>query len=65
MYETKYARVSHQKRSIIPCAARSHCQRLAIGSAVTIMIVQASPNHQRLADLSTSHVWWMSILSRM
>ena len=39
VYETKYARVSHQKRSTIPCAASSHCQRSAIGSAVTIMIV--------------------------
>ena len=65
VYETKYARVSHQKRSMIPWAASSHCQRSAIGSAVPIMIATASPNHQRSADVRTSHVWWMSILSRM
>ena len=57
--------MSHQKRSITPCAARSHFHRRAIGSAVTIMIVTASPNHQRFADLSVSHVCSRSILSRM
>ena len=65
VYETKYARVSHQNRSMIPCAASSHFQRNAIGSAVPIMITTASPNHQRFAALSTSHVWWMSILRTM
>ena len=48
-----------------PLRASSHCQRSAIGSAVTIMIVTASANHHRFADVSTSHVCWRSILSRM
>ena len=45
-------------------AASSHCHRSAIGSAVRVMIATESANHQGSADLRTSHVWWMSILSR-
>ncbi len=56
MYETKYARVSHQKVSSIPCARISHCQRQAIGSAVPIMIPAESANHHGLASSSVSTV---------
>ena len=47
-----------------PGASSSHCHRSAMGSAVTIMIVTASRNHQGLAALRTSHVCGMSIFSR-
>ena len=60
LYETKYARVSHQKRSSIRCARISHCQRRAIGSAVPIMIATASANHHGSASSSVSTISWMS-----
>ena len=61
MYDTKYARVSHQKRSGICCAAISHCQRSAIGRAVPTMIATASANHHGSASTRMSTVWWRSI----
>ena len=61
MYATKYARVSHQKRSGICCAAISHCQRSAIGRAVPTMIATERANHHGSASTRMSTVWWRSI----
>ena len=61
MYETKYARVSQANVSWIRCAASNHCQRSAIGSAVTTMIATESANHHGSASSSTSTVCCRSI----
>ena len=62
MYETKYARVSHQKPLVHPLRrAAATASGRPSAATVTIMIATASANHQTGRRVSTSTVFWMSI----